>query len=57
MKKRVVSILCAAVMTCSLLAGCGGSDQKSETGAADQKTEEASLAEEREKLKVQQKKM
>ena len=47
MKKRVVSILCAAVMTCSLLAGCGGSDQKSETGAADQKTEEASLAEEK----------
>ena len=47
MKKRVVSILCAAVMTCSLLAGCGGSDQKSETGAADQKTEEAPLAEEK----------
>lgn len=41
MKKRLVSILCAGVLTAGLLAGCGGSSNSTKTDDAAEKTEEA----------------
>lgn len=41
MKKKIISLLCAAVMTASLLAGCGGSDSaKTDSGKSAQEQTE-----------------
>ena len=42
MKKKIVSILCASVLTLSMLAGCGGSDanEKTTNDVAEEQTAE-----------------
>lgn len=50
MKKKIVSILCATVMTASMLAGCGGSEPKAEEKqeVAEEEKEEVPQEEEKE---------